>query len=245
MSVKNTVLSFYNGVDASDKAALEAALAKFNEVKVEDVTEEAKQVFGDVTLADGETVLYFEGDTLSVGSKLYADEGLTEEISGPADFVTSNGDMVSIDEFGNVTDIVPAGEEAPAEEEQAAAPSSIKETTITETAFEATEIGTAEEVKEEFQTPVEEILMALQPMFDEINARFEALEGTSAETEEAVTLAKEKAEAAEAKAEKLAKMPAATPYTGTETKNNFNTNKRLSMFDRAQAKGFTSKHKNK
>ena len=245
MSVKSTILNHYNAVDASDKAALEAALAKFNEVKVEEVTEEAKQVFGDVTLADGETTLYFEGDSLSVGAKLYADEALTEEISGPADLEAENGDIISIDEFGNVVAITPAGQEAPAEEEQTALPTSVKETTITETAFEATEIGTAEEVKEEFQTPVEEILLALQPIFEEINQRFAALEGTSEEVQEEVALAKQEAEQATAKAEKLAKMPAATPYTGTETKKEFKSNKRLTMFDRAQQKkGFTSK-KNK
>ena len=238
MNPKTTILKFYNAVDATSEEALTAALEALKSEKVEEATQEAKQAFGEATLADGESMIYFEGDTLSVGSKIYADEELTQE-TGAAEYVLENGDTVITDEFGNVIEILPAGEEAPAEEEAslAANPTSVKETTITETNFEAEEVS--EETQEEnFQTPVEEILMALQPIFDDINARFEALEGTSSEAAEEAEVALKKVEE---KVEKLSKMPAAAPYTGKET-NKKSYSRRLTNFEKAKQMGGFKQH---
>ena len=245
--VKDTIKSFYNLVDNTPEA-LKAALEAFEAETVEQVAEEAKQVFGEATLADGESMIYFEGDTLSVGSKIYADEELTQE-TGAAEYVLENGDTVITDDFGNVIEILPAGEESPVEEEAslAANPTSVKETTITETNFEAEEVS--EETQEEnFQTPVEEILMALEPIFNEqkevnasLIARLEALEGTSSEAAEEAEVALKKVEE---KVEKLSKMPAATPYTGkgNTNKEEYTYGKRLTNFEKAKRMGGFKKH---
>ena len=207
--VKDTVKKFYSLVDASSKEELTAALELLNaEVNEVEVVEEAKEAFGDATLADGETKIYFAGDDLTIGTALFADETLETPV-GAGEWTLENGDVLLTDEAGLVLDLLPAGGEV--EEDQSAQPTSIKETTTTETNFNEEVVEEVSEVK----TQVEEIFEALQPLFDQINARFEALEGTSKENEEL----KEELSKTQAKVEKLAKQPAAELYTG-KTKTN-------------------------
>ena len=205
--VKNTIKQYYGLVDSTSKEELQAALLALE--STDTVVEEVKETFGDATLADGESKIYFPGDELTIGASIFIDEAM-ETIAEAGEYTLENGDILIVDEAGLVLEITPAGEEAPEEapEEQDATPASIKETTTTETTFN-------EEVETEEVGMVEQVFEALQPLFDTLNSRLEALENVSKENEDL----KEELSKTEAKVEKLAKSPAAAPYTGKGSKN--------------------------
>ena len=197
--MKNLFAKTLGLVNPDSKEDLEAALEKFNaevevaneevqlgEVEVTDVIED-KQMFGDVTLEDG-TVLYFPGEELTEGSKLYTDEDQTE--SAPAGSHTlDNGDVIELDEEGFVVSIESAGD--PEEEVE-------------------------EDLEQEEDTQaqgVEEILAALAPVLEDFEARILALESGNEELSKQNESLKEDLSKAEAKAEKLGKLPAAEKFT--------------------------------
>ena len=159
---------------------------------VAEVTEEVK--FGDVTTADGIT-LYFPGDELTEGSKLYLDEG--QEESAPAgSHVLENGDIIETDDEGFVISIESAGGEPSDETEE-----DLEETPEIET-----------------QGVVEEVLLALEPIFAEIQSQLDALKGDNADLSKVNEDLKTELSAANDKAEKLSKLPAAEKFTAA-TKN--------------------------
>ena len=236
--VKNTIKQFYGLVDASNEAELNAALESLKAGSVEAAPESAeeKEEFGEITDAGG-TTYYFEGpdDAFGLGTKLYADEELTEEI-GSIEFTLENGDLIITDEFGNVAEILGEGEEE--EEEASATPSSVKETTTTETVFQ--EEAVEEEMQEENQA-VEQILEALAPVFSAIEERLMALEGNNEALSKENDELKEELSKEKAEKEKLAAVPAAKPFTASsKTKTEFNRKK--SIFDRAVESGKFKKH---
>ena len=211
----------------NELAELEAYKAKFGELEVES-TEAVNKNFGEVSLADG-TILSFEGDALTVGSTLYLGPEGSEELAPDGSHEAENGDMI-ITEGGIVIDIVVAeGEEAPAEEEASATPSSVKETVTVETNFQ-------EEVVEETNV-VEELLTALAPLHEGFEARFAAIEEAlgleKAKNEELTAQNKE----LEAKAEKFSKMPAAESHKVNKSAEK-NTFKRYNGGTLAGKQGF-------
>ena len=227
--VKETIKNFYGLADVTIKEELQAALdALDNTEKVEEVST-AKVELGEATLDTGDAI-YFPGDNLTEGSVIYTDEA-QEELHPAGDVVIDNGDVVSIGEEGIVTGIVtPDGDE---EEE----------------------IDNQEEETEELQTPetVEEVLTALQPVFDDLYARLDALEGGNAElSKENVELKKtnesikEDLATSEGKLEKLSKASAAKPFTDeNKTVINRGFSKATTAYDRAlQSGNFTTSNKN-
>lgn len=208
---KDFAAKLYFKEELAELEALRAEKLASVEVTEEVIEEPAKAKFGDITDIEG-NIWYFEGDDLTVGAKLYSDEGLSEEVDATAEVTLENGDVISI-EGGFVIAITPA--EAPIEEEQAAEPTSIKETTTVETNFQ-------EEVQPEVSV-VEELLTALTPKFESYDAQFatinEAL-GLANEANEELTKAneelKEELTATKEKAEKFAKLPAAESHKVTK-----------------------------
>ena len=86
--VKETIKKFYNLVDPTSREELQAAL----EAIEIGVAAEVKETFGDATLADGETKIYFPGDELTVGTPLFQDEEML--IPAPAgEWALENGDV--------------------------------------------------------------------------------------------------------------------------------------------------------
>ena len=170
-------------------------------------------------------------------------EGTTPLADG--EHVLENGDIIVVAEGIGILQPAIADEEAPAEEEvpeeeapimpeeevlaepgTPGAPSSVKETTTTttETNFNA-EDTVSEEVAENFN--VEQMFTALQPIFDKIDERFNALEGKTTETEASTEELSETVE-------KLSKVSAAAPYTEQPAqKKSF---KKQSAFERLASK---------
>lgn len=219
-------------------AKLQAYKEKFGELEAETAEVKEKVPFGEITDADG-TTFYFEGpdDSLSVGTKLYGDEDLTVEL-GAMSIGLENGDVIMTDEFGNVVEIVPAGEESEEEQVQSSesAPSSIKETVTTETNFQ-------EEV-----SIVEEMLTALAPKFqayDEMFASINDALGLSKEKEEALSaeneLLKEQLSKTVEEKEKFASMPAAESHRVGNSKNSPKFNRSMSVQDRLIARNNNKK----
>ena len=205
--VKETIKTFYNLVDASNAEDLKAALeaientevkeeVKLSEDKVEEVKKEVvAEAFGDATLEDGETKIYFPGDVLEQGSVVYIDES-QETAAGAGEWVLENGDSIVTNDEGIVTEISEAG--APADEEEV-------------------EEDLNEESDKVENNQLEEILQAIQPIFDDIYAQLAALGSANEELSKTNDTLEEKLSKEQEKVEKLGKQPAAELYTSSKT----------------------------
>ena len=227
--VKDLMKRQFSLIDPSNKEEVEAALVALNTVeevpteKVElEETKPTEVKLGEATLDDG-TRIFFPGDDLSEGSVVYTDD--TQETIHPAGDVTiDNGDVVTIGEEGIVSTITtPDGD---TEEE----------------------IDNTDEAVEDLQTPetVEEVLTALQPVFDDIYDQIEALRtGNDTLTESNETL-KTALAASNEKLDKLGKSSAAEPFTAENETEKSAFMKNQSGYQRALQSGdYSPKLKNK
>ena len=197
---KNAMKNHFGFVDASNEEDLKAALAKFEVVEEVPSEETVELKFGDVSLEDG-TVLYFPGEELTEGTKLYIDETL-EEQAPEGDHTLDNGDVISVDGEGNVTAIQVAGEDGEDE---------IEEEDLAEE---------PSDVEEPVNAQVEELLEALQPIFDTIDSRLSALENSKQELanendalKQELSQVKDSEAKAEEKATKYEKLSKSKTYT--------------------------------
>ena len=224
--VKDLMKRQFSLIDPSNKEEVEAALVALNTVeevpteKVElDETTPTEVKLGEATLDDG-TRIFFPGDNLSEGSVVYTDD--TQETIHPAGDVTiDNGDVVRIGDEGIVTEIVtPDGD--------------------TEEEIDNTD--------EELQTPetVEEVLTALQPVFDDIYAQIEALRTGNDELSKVNETLKADILASNEKLEKLGKSSAAEPFTAEKEVQKSAFLKNQSGYQRALQSGdYSPQLKNK
>ena len=230
--IKNALKQHYSLVDSKSREELEKALAALE-------AENVKQEYGAALLEDGETMIFFPGDVFVDGSGIFTDAEMTQPAED-GEWVLENGDLIIVSEGIGILQPAIADEdapevEAPVEDEELleeapgvapGTPASVKETTTTttETNFNA-EGEVSEEVTEQ-AFGVEQVFEALQPLFDKIEERFAALEGSNTE------LTEEKEELS-AKVEKLSKAPAALPYT---EKSNYSAPVRQSGYNGTRAK---------
>ena len=228
--VKETIKNFYGLVDASSEADLQAALTALSAKEVEEVSTDKVELeeveapvevkLGQATLDDGNSI-YFPGDDLSEGSVIYTDEAL-ETIHPAGDVTIDNGDVVSIGEEGIVTGIVTPDGDTEEEIEQEDVPA------------------------EDLQTPVvEEVLTALQPVFDDIYAQIEALRGDSTELSKANEALTTDLSAANEKLEKLGKLSAAEPFTSENEQSKSAFNNSLSGYEKLKQSGNFSTKRNR
>ena len=227
--VKETLKQMFKLVDTSNKEELEAALLALSTDNIEaEATEEVAEAltFGEATLEDGETKIYFPGDDLTEGSTIYTDEDQTTTATA-GEYVIDNGDVVSVNEDGVVTGIVATGgdEDAPVDEVE----------------------EDLQEDEEKVVSQVEEIFEALAPVFNEINSRLDALEGNNAELSKENIELKKTNEELSTKVEKLGKASSGKPFT--EEKDNDSTqhafSKHMSGYQKALKSGEYSSKRNR
>ena len=154
------------------------------EVK-EEMSEEvaSEQIFGEISTADGELTLTYEGEELSIGLPIFVK---TEDgnVPAPDGEHALEGGVIIKTEGGSIVEIAEESTEVIAEEEEVVATEEEKmseETTETEENFEE-----HEDEMEEKEDIIEAIAEVVIPMIEEMKQEIEEMKSKFSETESKV-----------------------------------------------------------